>query len=75
MDVKIDLKAVTVNAVAPGPVDTEFISPEIKKKLADQTPFRRIAAPEEIAHTVIHLLENDHISGEVVDVNSGWYMD
>jgi 3-oxoacyl-[acyl-carrier protein] reductase len=66
---------VTVNAVAPGPVDTEFISAEIKRKLAVQTPFGRIATPEEIAHTVIYLLENDYVSGEVVDVNAGRYMD
>lgn len=66
---------VMVNAVAPGPVDTEFISAEIKRKLSGQTPFGRIANPEEIAHTVIYLLENDYVSGEVVDVNAGRYMD
>ncbi len=66
---------VTVNAVAPGPVDTEFISAEKKRKLAGQTPFGRIATREEIAHTVIYLLENDYVSGEVVDVNAGRYMD
>jgi 3-oxoacyl-[acyl-carrier protein] reductase len=67
--------AVTVNAVAPGPVDTEFISADMKRKLASQTPFGRIATPNEIAHTVIYLLENDYVSGEVVDVNAGRYMD
>jgi len=43
--------------------------------LAGQTPFGRIATPEEIAHTVIYLLENDYVSGEVIDVNAGRYMD
>jgi 3-oxoacyl-[acyl-carrier protein] reductase len=66
---------VTVNSIAPGPVDTELLSPEIKKKLSLQTPFRRVAKPEEIAHTVIYLLENDYVSGEVIDVNAGRYMD
>lgn len=66
---------VTVNAVAPGPVDTELISEETKKKLSSLTPFGRIAKPAEIAHTVIYLLENDYVSGEVVDVNAGRYMD
>jgi 3-oxoacyl-[acyl-carrier protein] reductase len=65
----------TVNAVAPGPVDTELLSPETKKKLSNLTPFGRIAKPEEIAHTVIYLLENDYVSGEVIDVNAGRYMD
>jgi 3-oxoacyl-[acyl-carrier protein] reductase len=54
---------VTVNAVAPGPVDTELLSLETKKSLSAQTPFGRIAKPEEIAHTVIYLLENDYVSG------------
>jgi 3-oxoacyl-[acyl-carrier protein] reductase len=66
---------VTVNAIAPGPVDTELISEETKKKLSALTPLGRIAKPEEVAHTVIYLLENDYVSGEVIDVNAGRYMD
>ena len=66
---------VTVNAVAPGPVDTELLSSYINKRLSKETPFGRIAKPEEIAHTVIYLLENDYVSGEVIDVNAGRYMD
>ncbi len=67
--------SVTVNAVAPGPVDTELISSELKEQLSQRTPFGRIATPEEIAHAVIFLLENDYVSGEVVDVNAARYMD
>jgi 3-oxoacyl-[acyl-carrier protein] reductase len=66
---------VTVNAVAPGPVDTELLSLDTKKSLSSLTPFGRIAKPEEVAHTVIYLLENDYVSGEVVDVNAARYMD
>ncbi|MCF7928188.1 MAG: 3-oxoacyl-ACP reductase FabG [Spirochaetales bacterium] len=66
---------VRLNAVAPGPVDTDLISPEVKKKLSSMNPFGRIAKPEEIAHTVIYLAENDYVTGEVVDVNAGRYMD
>jgi 3-oxoacyl-[acyl-carrier protein] reductase len=66
---------VTVNAVAPGPVDTDFLSPEEKARLSSMTPFGRIAKPEEIAHTVVYLLENDYVSGEVADVNAARYMD
>ena len=67
--------SITVNAVAPGPVDTDLISPEKKEELSKLTPFGRIAQPEEIAHTVVYLLENDYVSGEVIDVNAGRYMD
>ncbi len=66
---------VWVNAVAPGPVDTGFLSPEQEERLSQATPFGRVARPEEIAHTVIYLLENDYVSGEVIDVNAGRYMD
>jgi 3-oxoacyl-[acyl-carrier protein] reductase len=66
---------VTVNAVAPGPVDTDFISADIKEKLSLLAPLGRIACPEEIAHAVIFLLENDYVSGEVVDINAGRHMD
>lgn len=66
---------ITVNAVAPAAVDTEFLAPEVKKRLSEETPFGRIANPEEIAHTVVYLLENDYVSGEVIDVNAGRYMD
>ena len=66
---------ILVNAVAPGPVDTELISPEIKERLRKLSLTGEIAKPEDIAHTVIFLLENDHITGEVVDVNGGRLMD
>ena len=66
---------VMVNAIAPGPVDTELITPEVKEKLSKLTPFGRIATPQEIAHTVIYLLENDYVTGEVIDVNAGRHKD
>ncbi|AMQ19272.1 SDR family NAD(P)-dependent oxidoreductase [Thermococcus peptonophilus] len=66
---------ILVNAVAPGPVDTGLISPEIKEKLRRLSLTGEIAKPEEIAHAVIFLLENDHITGEVIDVNGGRLMD
>lgn len=65
---------VTVNAIAPGPVDTDILSTEAKERLTQATPLKRIAQPKEIAHTVIFLLENDYVSGEVVDVNGARYM-
>jgi 3-oxoacyl-[acyl-carrier protein] reductase len=66
---------ILVNAVAPGPVDTELITPEIKERLRSLSLTGQIARPEEIAHAVIFLLENDHITGEVIDVNGGRLMD
>lgn len=66
---------IRVNAVAPGPVDTELLSEEIKEKLKKLSPLNRIAKPEEIAHAVKFLIENEYVTGEVIDVNGGRYMD
>lgn len=68
-------RKITVNAVAPGPVDTDLISDEVKRKLALLTPLKRIATPLEIAKTIIFIIENDYVHGEVIDVNGGRYMD
>ncbi|ALM74955.1 SDR family NAD(P)-dependent oxidoreductase [Thermococcus barophilus] len=66
---------ILVSAVAPGPVDTELIPPEIKEKLRKLSLTGEIAKPEDVAHAVIFLLENDHITGELIDVNGGRLMD
>ncbi len=66
---------ILVNAVAPGPVDTDLISPEIKEKLRKLSLTGEIAKPEDVAHAVVFLLENDHITGELIDVNGGRLMD
>jgi len=68
-------KGVRINAIAPGPVDTELISEEVKEKLKEFSPLKRIAKPEEIAHAVKFLIENEYVTGEVIDVNGGRYMD
>lgn len=68
-------RKITVNAVAPGPVDTDLINEDVKKRLAELTPLKRIAKPLEIAKTIVFIAENDFIDGEVIDVNGGRYMD
>ncbi|CAB50558.1 SDR family NAD(P)-dependent oxidoreductase [Pyrococcus abyssi] len=66
---------ILVNAVAPGPVDTDMLSSEMKEMLKKLSLTGDIAKPSEVAHAVIFLLENDHITGEVIDVNGGRLMD
>jgi len=70
-------KGIYVNAVAPGPVDTDLfkgLSPEQRKKLEALSPNGRFAKPEEIAHAIVCLIENDYISGETININAGRYM-
>jgi len=66
---------ILINAVAPGPVATDMINEEMREKLRKLSLTGEIAKPEDIAHAVIFLLENDHVTGEVIDVNGGRLMD
>jgi NAD(P)-dependent dehydrogenase (short-subunit alcohol dehydrogenase family) len=69
---------VRVNAVAPGPVDTEMLarfagSDERKAGLATGVPFKRIAKPEEISDAIVFLASEraSFITGQIIDVNGG----
>jgi|Deesub1362A_J573_1020465.scaffolds.fasta_scaffold00147_99 3-oxoacyl-[acyl-carrier protein] reductase len=65
---------ILVNAIAPGPIDTEIIDQQTKDTLARIIPLGRIATPEEIAHAVIFVAENDYLTGSVIDINGGRHM-
>jgi len=68
---------VTVNAVAPGVVDTAMInhlSEEERQKLMDEIPVGRFAEPDEIASLVYFLSkpESGYITGQIISPNGGW---
>jgi 3-oxoacyl-[acyl-carrier protein] reductase len=67
---------ITVNAVAPGFIDTEMTArmpEEVKKWILSQTPLGRIGKPEDIAAAVVFLCseEASYITGQVIRVNGG----
>ncbi|HZG57343.1 elongation factor P 5-aminopentanone reductase [Paenibacillus sp.] len=68
---------ITVNAVAPGPVETsmmnEFDAAE-KEAIAGEIPAGRFALPEEIASLVYFLAlpESGYINGQIISPNGGW---
>ena len=71
---------VTVNALAPGPVDTTLINsfpPEVRESFSRNCPLGRIADVEDIAEAALFLLSDGakHITGEILDVNGGLLMD
>ncbi len=63
------------NAVAPGFIGTEStrraLNESIIKHIQSNTPLRRLGEPEEVAHAVAMLAENDFINGAVLNVNGG----
>ena len=70
---------ITVNAVAPGYVDTEMtqgLSEELKNKMLEHIPLKRIGRPEDVAAAVRFLASEEagYITGHVLDVNGGLYM-
>ncbi len=69
---------ITVNAIAPGPIETELITnlpEELKNRIKKRVPMGRFGKPEEVAEAVIFLIKCDYVTGEVIDVNGGYYMD
>lgn len=61
-------------AIAPGYINTEMVAAirdDVKQKIIDQVPLRRLGEPSEIADTAVFILENDYISGRVFEVDGG----
>jgi NAD(P)-dependent dehydrogenase (short-subunit alcohol dehydrogenase family) len=67
---------VRVNAVAPGIIDTEMTRSH-PAELVARTPLERKGTPQEVAHAVLFLAsdESSFITGEVMNVNGGLFMD
>ncbi len=70
---------VTVNAVAPGFIDTDMtavLPQELKEKIQSGIPLKRMGTPEEVAAAVEFLCSEkaSYITGTVLDVNGGMYM-
>ena len=69
---------VRVNAVAPGPVDTELLNrftgtAERKAGAAATVPMKRLGTPEEIAQAIVFLASDkaDYLTGQIIGVNGG----
>ena len=76
---EIGSRGVTVNAVAPGYIDTDMtrvLPEEVKAKILAQVPLGRIGQPEDIAAAVKFLASEEaaYITGHVLAVNGGMYM-
>jgi 3-oxoacyl-[acyl-carrier protein] reductase len=72
-------RGITVNAVAPGYVQTDMtavLPDEVKAKILASVPLQRMGQPEDIAAAVKFLVSDEaaYITGHVLAVNGGMYM-
>lgn len=68
---------VTVNAVAPGVVDTDMLAEleaDEREELLAEMPMKRFARPEEVAELVrfLTLGNSSYITGQIVGLSGGW---
>jgi 3-oxoacyl-[acyl-carrier protein] reductase len=61
-------------SIAPGFVNTEMVAamkPDALAKIAAGIPLKRMAEPDELAHAVEFILENDYYSGRCLELDGG----
>ncbi len=76
---EIAARGITVNAVAPGFIDTDMTSglPEkVKQKFIEQIPLGRMGTPDDVAEAVYWLCSDaaSYLTGQVLHVSGGMYM-
>ena len=62
---------ITVNAVAPGPIDTEMAGPLKASNVAQRLPVGRLGEASEVADVVMMVIGNAFITGQTIPVNGG----
>ena len=77
--VEVASRSITVNAVAPGFIETPMTAPlsqEIKDKMKTMIPLGRFGSDQDVAAAVVFLASDEaaYITGQVLDVNGGLHM-
>jgi len=76
---EIASRNITVNAVAPGFIETPMtnvLSDKVKEELKARIPLGRLGVPRDIAAAIVFLASDEaaYITGHVLDVNGGTYL-
>jgi acetoacetyl-CoA reductase len=72
-------KGITVNAIAPGYIDTDMVAavpPNVLEKIVAKIPVGRLGKAEEIARGVLFLVSDDagFVTGSTLSINGGQHM-
>jgi len=68
---------IRVGAIAPGVIRTamtDAMKPEMRDRLEKMKPLGRLGEPDEIAHTVKYIFENEFFTGRVIEIDGGLCM-
>ncbi|AIY82548.1 MULTISPECIES: 3-oxoacyl-[acyl-carrier-protein] reductase [Clostridium] len=76
---EVGSRGITVNAVAPGFIDTdmtEVLGEKFKEEAKKSIPLKRLGKPEDVAGAVAYLVGNEasYITGQVLNVDGGMVM-
>jgi 3-oxoacyl-[acyl-carrier protein] reductase len=77
--VEVASRSITVNAVAPGFIETPMTDPlpqELKDKMKSLIPLGRFGADRDVAMAIVYLASDEasYITGQVLEVNGGLHM-
>jgi 3-oxoacyl-[acyl-carrier protein] reductase len=77
--IEISSRNITVNAVAPGFIETpmtDVLSDKVKEELKTRIPLSRMGLPRDVAAAIVFLASDEagYITGHVLDVNGGMYL-
>ncbi|MGA0608989.1 3-ketoacyl-ACP reductase FabG2 [Caldimonas sp. KR1-144] len=73
--VELASRAITVNCVAPGLIDTEMVDPHVLDEAMKLIPAKRMGRAEEVAAAVSFLMSDDasYVTRQVISVNGGMF--
>jgi 3-oxoacyl-[acyl-carrier protein] reductase len=77
--IEIASRNITVNAVAPGFIETpmtDVLPDKVKEELKTRIPLGRMGSPRDVASAIVFLASDEacYITGHVLDVNGGMYL-
>ena len=68
---------IRVNSIAPGIIDTDmnkFLSEDEKKEIIEEIPLQRIGKVEDVAKCAKWLVEEEYITGQIIQLDGGWFI-
>ncbi|MGX1168906.1 NAD(P)-dependent dehydrogenase (short-subunit alcohol dehydrogenase family) [Bradyrhizobium sp. USDA 372] len=67
---------IRVNAIAPGEIKTDMLSPDTEARLVPGIPLRRVGTPDEVAKVIFFLCSDaaSYVTGAEVPINGGQHL-